>query len=202
MKDSTKKIFEELFSCYADLKSVEGGIISAYGMLIKCYEKGKKTLLCGNGGSAADCEHIVGEFMKGFKLKRPLAKAISGLPGLQAPLRSISLVSQTSLVTAVANDIGESYIFAQQVLGYADPGDVLIALSTSGNAANVCGAVVAARARKCKTMALTGKDGGMLGEMCDCAIKLPADETYKVQELTLPVYHALCAAVENEFFGE
>lgn len=202
MKDSTKKIFDGLFSSYADLKGVEREIIPAYDILVKCYEKGKKTLLCGNGGSAADCEHIVGEFMKDFKFKRPLAKPVAGLPGLQAALRSISLVSQTSLITAVANDIGENCIFAQQVWGYADAGDVLIALSTSGNAENVCNAVAAARAKKCKTIAITGRNGGTLGKVCHCAIKLPADETYMVQEFTLPVYHALCAAVENEFFGD
>jgi phosphoheptose isomerase len=202
MKNSTKKIFEELFSDYAVLRGVEDNIISACDMLIECYQNGKKTLICGNGGSASDCEHIVGEFMKGFKLKRPLVPPVPGLPDLQAALRSISLVSQTSLVTAVANDIGAQYIFAQQVLGYGDTGDVLIALSTSGNAENVCRAVLAARAQKCKTIAITGSAGGKLADMCDCAIRLPANETYKVQELTLPVYHALCAGVENEFFGD
>ena len=200
MKDSTKKIFEELFSDYPDLKGIECEIMSAYDILIECYAAHRKTLLCGNGGSAADCEHIVGEFMKGFKQKRPVMPEIEGLPKLQVPLRSISLVSQTSLITAVANDIGENYIFAQQVLGYADPGDVLIALSTSGNAENVCCAALVARAKKCKTIAITGKNGGKLADMCDCAIKLSADETYRVQEFTLPVYHALCAGVENEFF--
>ena len=202
MKDSTKKIFGALFSEHADLKGVEGEILLAYDILAECYAAGKKTLICGNGGSASDCEHIVGEFMKSFKLKRPLAKPIPGLPGLQAPLRSISLASQTSIITAVVNDIGADYIFAQQVLGYADAGDVLVALSTSGNAANVCAAVLAAGALDCKTIAITGKNGGKLKDMCDCLINLPADETYRVQEFTLPVYHALCAAVENEFFGE
>ena len=202
MRESTKKIFEGLFSGYAALEAVRGEIIFAYDMLFDCYANGKKTLLCGNGGSASDCEHIVGEFMKGFKLKRPVTPGIDGLPGLQATLRSISLASQTSLVTAVANDIGAEYIFAQQVLGYADPGDVLFALSTSGNAENVRCAVLAARALQCKTLAITGAGGGKLSGLCDCHIKLPAAETYRVQELTLPVYHALCAGVENEFFGE
>ncbi|MCL1793038.1 MAG: SIS domain-containing protein [Oscillospiraceae bacterium] len=204
MKDSTKKIIEALFLEYDDLKDGNLGrdIISAYHIISKCYAAKGKTLICGNGGSASDCEHIVGEFMKGFKLRRPLASPIPGLPGLQAPLRSISLASQTSIITAVANDIGADYIFAQQVLGYADKGDVLIALSTSGKAANVQNAVLAASALECGTIAITGKNGGKLADICDLAIKLPADETYKVQELTLPVYHALCAAVENEFFGE
>ena len=205
MKDSTKKIFEDLFSDYRALESVKIEIISAYDILITCYSNKKKTMLCGNGGSASDCEHIVGEFMKGFKLKRPLSTGISILDNLQTPLRSLSLVSQTSLITAIANDIGADYIFAQQVLGYADEGDVLIALSTSGNAENILNAAHTAHALKCKIIVLTGKNGGKLGDICRdsdnyCIIKLPSDETYKIQELTLPVYHALCAAVENEFF--
>jgi len=202
MKETTKMIFKDLFTDYAALSVIESEIMDAYEILTDCYSNEKKTLLCGNGGSAADCEHIVGEFMKGFRLKRPVAPE-SGLPcKLQVPLRSISLVSQTSLITAVANDIGAEYIFAQQVLGYADEGDVLIALSTSGNAGNILQAVRTAKALRCKTIALTGKSGGKLGcdGVCDCIIKLPAEETYKVQEFTLPVYHALCAAVENNFF--
>ena len=202
MKDSTKKIFEALFFDYSDLKSVEADIVSAHELLMECYKNKKKTLVCGNGGSAADCEHIVGELMKGFLLNRPVLPTIAGLEKLQATLRSISLVSQTSLITAVANDIGAEYIFAQQVLGYADPGDVLIALSTSGNAENVCYAASTARSLGCGTLAITGQNGGKLGGICDCAIKLPATKTYKIQELTLPLYHALCAALENEFFEE
>jgi len=197
MKESTKKIFDDLFTDYIKLKSVKTEIISAYDILIDCYANKKKTLLCGNGGSASDCEHIVGEFMKGFKLKRPVE--IGGLE-LQGTLRSISLVSHTSLITAVANDIGADMIFAQQVLGYADEGDVLIALSTSGNAQNVINAVITAKALNVKAIAFTGENGGKLKDICGCIIKLPAEETYKIQELTLPVYHALCAAVENEFF--
>jgi phosphoheptose isomerase len=202
MKESTKKIFDDLFADYSALESVKSGIYAAYNILIECYSRGKKTLICGNGGSAADCEHITGELMKGFKLKRPVSPEIPGLPGLQTPLRSISLVSQSSLITAVANDIGAEYIFAQQVLGYADNGDVLIALSTSGNAVNVYNAALTAHALKCKTIAFTGRNGGKLKDISDCLINMPADETYKIQEFTLPVYHALCAAVENEFFDE
>jgi phosphoheptose isomerase len=200
MKKTTEKIFEDLFSDYAGLEAVRSEIMAAYAILTECYKNKNKTLLCGNGGSAADCEHIVGEFMKGFKLKRPVSPGVAGLPGLQAALRSISLVSQTSLITAIANDLGGEYIFAQQVLGYADEGDVLIALSTSGNADNVYNAVLAARYMGCKVIAMTGRSGGRLDGLCDCIIKMPAEQTYKIQELTLPVYHALCAAVENAFF--
>ena len=231
MKSSTKKIFENLFCRYADLECVKNDIESAYDILMKCYADKKKTLICGNGGSASDCEHIVGEFMKGFMLKRPVSsefsdridridkivktvkaanindaadavnkKRISEM--FQETLRSISLVSHSSLITAVANDISGDMIFAQQVYGYMDEGDVLIALSTSGNAVNVINAAVTAKAMNGKVIAVTGETGGTLKSICDTAIKLPASETYKVQEYTLPVYHVLCAMVENEFFDE
>jgi phosphoheptose isomerase len=201
MKERTKQIFEELFVGYPALLSVKNEIFSAYETILKCYENKKKTLICGNGGSASDSEHIVGEFMKGFMLKRPVPPG-SLPPDLQVPLRSISLVSQTSLITAIANDIGANYIFAQQVLGYADEGDVLLALSTSGNAENVLQAALAARVLKCRVIALTGAGGGKLAEfgVCDCIIKIPAKETYKIQEYTLPLYHALCAMIESELF--
>jgi len=205
IKERTKKILENLFVDYPVLLSLKNEIYSAYEIIYNCYTNKKKTLICGNGGSASDCEHIVGEFMKGFMLKRPVSAEISSakkLEKLQAPLRSISLVSHTSLITAILNDIGAEYIFAQQVLGYADQGDVLIALSTSGNAENVYLAAEAARALKCKTIAITGISGGKLAEygLCDCNIKLPSKQTYKIQEYTLPLYHTLCAMIESEFF--
>ena len=202
MKESTSRIFKDMFSEYTSLEIISREVYAAYDILIGCYRNGKKTLVCGNGGSAADCEHIVGELMKGFRLRRPVSPEVPGLPRLQAPLRCISLVSQTGLMTAVANDLGADLIFAQQVLGYADKGDVLIALSTSGNAENVFNAVLTANHMKCRTVALTGQSGGRLGGVCDCVIRLPAKDTYRVQELTLPVYHALCAAVESELFEE
>jgi len=194
MKERTKNIFDGLFEDYRALLCAKDEIKSAYEIIKECYTNKKKTLICGNGGSASDSEHIVGEFMKGFLLKRPAENK------LQGALRSISLVSQTALITAIANDIGADMIFAQQVYGYMDEGDVLIALSTSGNAENVINAAVTAKAMNGKAIAITGETGGALKNICDAAIMLPSRDTYKIQEYTLPVYHALCAMTESEFF--
>ncbi|MCL1858334.1 MAG: SIS domain-containing protein [Oscillospiraceae bacterium] len=196
MKDRTQKIFDNLIKNYKDLLCVKDDIKSAYEIIKNCYANKKKTLICGNGGSAADSEHIVGEFMKGFLLKRP----VDINSRLQGTLRSISLVSQTALITAISNDIGADMIFAQQVYGYMDEGDVLIVLSTSGNAENVVNAAITAKSLNGKIIALTGETGGKLKDICDIAIKLPSLETYKIQEYTLPVYHALCSMIESEFF--
>ena len=196
MKERTKEIFDNLFENYSTLLSVKNEIKSAYEIIRQCYADKKKTLICGNGGSASDSEHIVGEFMKGFMLKRP----VDTNSKLQGALRSISLVSQTALITAIANDNGADMIFAQQVYGYMDEGDVLIALSTSGNAENVTKAAVTAKALKGKIIAFTGKTGGKLKDICDVTVTLPSSETYKIQEYTLPVYHTLCSMIESEFF--
>ena len=202
MKERTLKIFDNLFADYPVLLHIKDEIKSAYEIVKECYANKKKTLICGNGGSASDSEHIVGEFMKGFMLKRPAEIEINGSKSkLQGALRSISLVSQTSVITAIANDIGADMIFAQQVYGYMDEGDVLIALSTSGNAVNVVNAAITAKAMNGKVISITGKTGGKLKEICDTAIMLPSCETYKIQEYTLPVYHALCAMIESEFFN-
>lgn len=230
MKCTTKKILEKLFCQHENLECAKNDIVSAYNILKNCYVDEKKTLVCGNGGSASDGEHIVGELMKGFMLKRPvpnefkdridkivkaadktvkcdanntnnsitISSNIAAM--LQESLRSISLGSHSSLITAVANDISGDMIFAQQVYGYMDEGDVLIALSTSGNAVNVVNAAVTAKAMNGKVIAITGKTGGTLNNICDTAIKLPASDTYIIQEYTLPVYHTLCAMIENEFF--
>ena len=196
MKERTKKIFDNLFENYNALFPIKDDIKSAYKIIKECYVNKKKTLICGNGGSAADSEHIVGEFMKGFLLKRP----VDINKKLQGTLRSISLVSQTALITAIANDIGADMIFAQQVYGYMDEGDVLISLSTSGNAENVVNAAVTANELNGKVIAMTGETGGKLKDICDVTIMFPSSETYKIQEYTLPVYHALCAMIESEFF--
>ena len=199
MKDSTKHIFDKLFYEHPALECVKKDVRTAYKIIKECYASKRKTLICGNGGSASDSEHIVGEFMKGFLLKRPVE--LSGIKTkLQGALRSISLVSQSSLITAIANDIGADMIFAQQVYGYMDEGDVLIALSTSGNAENVVNAAITAKAMNGKAIAVTGETGGKLKDICDAAIMLPSCETYKIQEYTLPLYHAVCAMVESEFF--
>lgn len=199
MKERTLKIFDNLFADYPVLLHIKDEIKSAYEIVKECYANKKKTLICGNGGSAADSEHIVGEFMKGFLLKRPVN--LNNInPKLQGALRSISLVSQTAIITAIANDIGAEMIFAQQVYGYMDEGDVLIAMSTSGNAENVVNAVITAKALSGKSVAFTGQGEGKLKDICDITVKLPSLETYKIQEYTLPVYHAICAMIESEFF--
>ena len=213
MKPRIKNIFDNLLKEYNALQNIQAEIIESYEMMRECYSSGNKVLVCGNGGSASDSEHIVGELMKGFMLKRPLdekqknilAGRYSQIDGiadkLQGTLRAISLVSQTSLITALMNDVGVDMIFAQQVYGYLDKNDVLIALSTSGNALNVVNAAKTARALDGKVLSITGENGGELKKISNTTLCLPSNETYKIQEYTLPIYHALCAMLEEEFFG-
>lgn len=173
-----------------------------------------KLLVCGNGGSAADALHIVGELMKRFKRPRPLPRTLAeklrrdwGDTGaamatrLEAALPAISLAGEISLATAFANDVGGELVFAQQVLGLGRPGDVLFCLSTSGRAANVLAACRLARSIGMGTVALTGQDGGELARISDLAVRAPADQTDRVQELHLAIYHALCAELERRFFA-
>lgn len=189
-----------LSDCLPDLEA-------AYRMLDACLSEGHKVLLCGNGGSAADAEHIVGELMKGFRLKRPLPQALRDAlrPALgdladllQEGMPAISLTQHSALSSAVANDLHADLGFAQQVMGYGQPGDVLWGISTSGNAKNVCHAAAVARAKGMKVLAMTGAGGGRLAGLADVTIAVPERETALVQELHLPVYHALCAMLEAE----
>lgn len=202
-----------LISRYPVLEPLKAEILAAFETMKTCYEQGGKVLLCGNGGSAADSEHIVGELMKDFCLPRPvpgeflekLAKISDSealRKGLRGALPAISLSSHTALMTALMNDGDPSLVFAQQVYGYGRGGDVLIALSTSGNSANVVRAAEVALALDMKVIAVTGARGGKLKELASCALCLPETETFKVQELTLPVYHALCLMLEEHFFGK
>ena len=164
-------------------------------------------LTCGNGGSAADAEHIVGELLKKFKRHRDVDPVVAErLPAdlvakLEGALPAISLVSMSGILTAFANDVSWETAFAQQVLGLGRPGDVLIALSTSGNSANCVNAALVARAKGMKVISLTGRAGSRLSALSDAAVRVPETETYRVQELHLPVYHALCAAVEEALFS-
>lgn len=214
MKKAVDEIFNKLFINFSELVVCREDIINTFNTLVQCYEKGGKVMICGNGGSAADSEHIVGELMKGFILKREIPfkdkeriKAIFPedadylASNLQGALPAISLISQTSLSTAFINDIASDMVYAQQVYGYAHEDDVLIGISTSGNASNVVNAVKIAKAFGVKTIGITGKSGGMLKHLCNITIRVPAEETFRIQEYHLPVYHALCAAVEEEFFG-
>ncbi|MBS5079466.1 MAG: SIS domain-containing protein [Clostridiales bacterium] len=212
MKDKTEDIFTSLYKNFPALKEFAEEIESAFSILSECYRMGNKVLVCGNGGSAADSEHIVGELMKGFRLQRPLSASLREkidrefqgenlADYLQGALPAISLTSQAALMTAFNNDVSPDTVFAQQVLGYGKCGDVLIGITTSGNSRNVVNAVKVAKVLGMKTIGVTGAGGGILGGLCDVTIAVPERETYRIQELHLPVYHALCAAVENEQFG-
>ena len=212
MKASAQEIFEELFARYPALEACRADVGAAFDILADAYRSGGKVLCCGNGGSARDCEHIVGELLKKFKRHRAIPAGLKGrlaatgpdgallAERLEGSLPAISLVSQSGILTAFANDVGWDEAFAQQLLGLARPGDVLIALSTSGNSRNCVLAATLARELGVRTVALVGEAGGRLGGLCDVAIRVPARETYQVQEFHLPVYHALCAMLEEELF--
>ncbi len=214
MNTRSADILADLMVRRPELKACERDILAACTVLRDCFAAGGKLFTCGNGGSAADAEHIVGELMKGFRLPRPLAEnkvmALAGIlggqaldfaKGLQAALPAISLNGHPSLATAFANDLSADMVFAQLLCGWGKPGDSLLAISTSGNAQNVFNASIAAKAFGITVIGLTGREGGKLGELSDTCIRAPADETFLVQELHLPIYHALCAMLENEFFG-
>jgi len=215
MKENTKKNLDDLFLRYPALIACKEPIYEAADTVIECYNHKGKLIIAGNGGSAADAEHIVGELMKGFILPRKLDEDIKNsiytnarketadylIENLQMPLRAISLVNSVALGTAFANDQAADLVFAQQILGLGDAGDVFIAISTSGNSKNILYATDIAKAKGLTTIALTGKSGGELKNTADILINAPEDETYKIQELHLPIYHAICIAVESEFFA-
>jgi len=193
----------DLFMRYPVLKNCRESLEAALDAMITTYRTNKKILLCGNGGSAADCDHIAGELLKGFLSKREVNDP--SLPQdlrdvLQGSLPAISLPSITAAMTAAINDLDPAYAYAQLLYGLAQQGDLLIAISTSGNAENVYHAARLAKTRGITVLALTGQTGGKLSSIADVCICVPEDETYKIQELHLPIYHFLCAAVEEEFF--
>jgi D-sedoheptulose 7-phosphate isomerase len=213
MKAEILELFERGLRA-GGLEPLREPLAAAFGLLAGALSGGGKVLVCGNGGSAADSEHIVGELMKGFRSRRPLPEtdrerleAACGQEGralagrLQRALPAISLVSQVSLGTAVANDLGADLVFAQQVYGYGQPGDALIAISTSGNAGNVLAACRTARAFGLAILGLTGADGGELARACDVCLRAPASDTAEVQVWHLRAYHLLCGLLESEFFG-
>jgi len=214
MKHSSLEIFEDLFASYPQLIVCRNDILAAAEAIVDCYRRDGKLLICGNGGSAADAGHIVGELMNEFRLRRPAPqsvreslRAIDHQYGdyladhLQRALPAISLAEHNALISAFSNDSSADMAFAQQVYGYGRKGDVLVGLSTSGNSVNVAHAIRAARALGLTAIGLTGGAGGVMQRICDISICVPAKETYAVQELHLPVYHGLCAAVECEFFS-
>ena len=206
-------MLSELLKRYPQLEICKHTLTEAVSVMIDCYKNGGKILLCGNGGSCADCDHIVGELMKGFLKKRPLSTEQKAqmtnlsplldeetLSKLQGGLPAISLPSLTALNSAFCNDVDPELIYAQSVMAMGKTGDVLIAMSTSGNAKNVFAAAKVAKGLGLTVIGLTGKGGGKLSEIADICIQVPETETFKVQELHLPVYHYLCAATEEEFF--
>lgn len=209
------KHVDSLIARYPELAVCQDDIIGAYKILESAYANGRKLLVCGNGGSAADSEHVVGELMKEFKLKRKVfanqadaMKAIDPEMGgyladnLQGALPAIALTGHSALSTAFMNDSESVLVFAQQVNGYGKAGDVLLGISTSGNSKNVIYAAITAKARGLKVIGLTGEKESRLSKLADCCIQVPETETYKVQEMHLPVYHCLCMILEEKFFGE
>lgn len=199
---------------YPSLAVCKASIQTAYDTMKQAYTEGRKLLVCGNGGSAADSEHIVGELMKEFKLKREVyknqAEAMKQIDPelgdilakhLQGALPAIALSGHSSLTTAFMNDSNPELIFAQQVNGYGKAGDIFLGISTSGNSRNVLFAAVAAKAKGLKVIGLTGQKPCKLAQLADVCIQVPETETYKIQELHLPVYHCLCMMLEEYFYG-
>ncbi len=214
MEDRLEKHIEVLIRRYPALDICRKDIEEAYFLLEKAYENGGKLLLAGNGGSAADCEHIAGELMKRFRIPRAVTpefaqklaeidptRGTSLAGSLERGLTAIPLVAHEALTTAYINDVDGQGVFAQQLLGYGRPGDVFLGISTSGNSKNVMSATVVARALGIRVIGLTGANGGELAAVADVAIRVPETETYMIQELHLPVYHCLCLMLEDHFFG-
>ena len=210
-----QKHIDLLMERYPILASVKQEIIDAYLVMEECYEHDGKLLIAGNGGSAADSEHIAGELMKRFKTPRPVTeemakklvkidpvRGVDLANNLERGLMAIPLVAHEALSTAYINDVDGLGVFAQQLFGFGRPGDVFLGISTSGNSKNVMSATVVARALDIKVIGLTGAEGGELAEVADVVVKVPQTETYMIQELHLPVYHCWCLMLENKFFGK
>ena len=213
MEEKVLARLDELIIRYPNLKREKENILMAYHLLEQTYVIGGKLLVAGNGGSASDAEHIVGELMKGFvkprKIEKELAENLMLIDEklgnelaekLQGALPAIALVGHVALSTAYLNDVDPMLGFAQQLNGYGKKEDVFLGISTSGNSKNIIYACAVARAKGMKVIGLTGRDGGKLADMADVAIVVPEQETFKIQELHLPVYHALCLMLEERFF--
>lgn len=209
------KHIDRLIERYPVLEACREDLIAAYLIMEEAYMSDHKLLIAGNGGSAADAEHIAGELMKRFKIARPVSSemvekliAVDAVRGadlaknLERGLMSIPLVAHEALSTAYINDVDGLGVFAQQLFGYGRPGDVFLGISTSGNSKNVMYATVVAKALGIKVIGLTGATGGELASVADVAVRVPQTETYMIQELHLPVYHCWCLMLEDKFFGE
>lgn len=199
---------------YPKLEECRQQIMEAYMILEGCFDTEGKLLIAGNGGSAADAEHIAGELMKSFKLPRPVPLEFANrmqdidaergkilAKNLERGLPAIPLVAHEALSTAYLNDVDGLGVFAQQLYGFGRSGDVFLGISTSGNSKNVLNAAIVAKALEMKVIGLTGNAGGELAKVADAVIKVPEMETYQIQELHLPVYHCLCLMLEERFFG-
>ncbi len=208
-------LLDHLIERVPRLASTRKVIQEAYLTLVSCFEAGGKLLICGNGGSAADADHMVGELMKRFSIERPVPDPLKhhlikefGERGrylaehLQGALPAISLNGHHALSSAFANDVDPELIYAQQVVGYGNKEDVLLGISTSGNARNVVAAMLVARSKGMKVIGLAGRDGGEFNRYCDILINVGGNSTPQIQELHLPVYHTLCEMLERHFFGE
>lgn len=208
------RYIDELVRRYPMLENLKREIMDSYEIMAECFSNHGKLLIAGNGGSAADCEHIAGELMKRFKLPRPVPASFSQklqeidsvrgkalAENLERSLMAIPLVAHEALTTAYINDVDGLGVFAQQLFGYGKAGDVFLGISTSGNSQNIMNAAVVAKALEIKIVGLTGRDGGELAGIADITVKVPEKETYKVQELHLPIYHCWCMMLEQAFFG-
>lgn len=207
-------LYQEFAVRYPNMENMLEDIKRATQLIVDCYRSGGKVLICGNGGSASDSCHIVGELMKGFLKKRPLSNEeraamheknpnISDalLDNLQGSLPAINLTENSGIISAFANDVDPANVYAQQVLGYGQYNDVLIGITTSGNSENIINACNVAKAIGVNVIGLTGKDGGALKNVSDVCLIAPENETFKIQECHLPIYHLICAAVEDEFYN-
>ena len=218
MKSLEKRLTKHidlLISRYPVLGGIRDEIIDAYLIMEECYKHDGKLLIAGNGGSAADAEHMAGELMKRFKTPRPVSpefadklKFIDPVRGenlaknLEQGLMAIPLVAHEALTTAYINDVDGLGVFAQQLFGFGRPGDVFLGISTSGNSKNIMSATVVARALGIKVVGLTGEKGGELATVADVCVRAPSNETYMIQELHLPIYHCWCLMLEDKFFGK
>lgn len=214
LEERLYKHIDLLIKRYPSLESIKEDIINGYLVIEECYLNNGKLLIAGNGGSAADSEHIAGELMKRFKLPRPVSKELADklrtvdsvrgeelAKNLECSLMAIPLVAHEALSTAYINDVDGYGVFAQQLLGFGREGDVFLGISTSGNSKNVMNATVVARALGIKVVGLTGAKGGELSTVADVTVKVPETETYMIQELHLPIYHCWCLMLEDKFFG-
>jgi len=210
MRTNTLRYIQSFYETHPALACTRAPVEAAVGAVIACYRGNGKVLAAGCGGSMADAEHITGELLKAFRLPRPLDAGFcekymelfgEAPPPLEASLPAVCLTGSAAIMTAVMNDIGGDCAFAQVALGLANPGDVLIAISTSGNSRLLIPAVKVAKAKGARIILLTGRDGGKLRALADICVIAPAQETYLIQELHVQIYHLICAAVEEEFYG-